>query len=144
MSTKNEKYSLKLQRSSDDKKQTIGTLFVLDGRRCKIYNCFTMELPWKHNQKRISRIPCGTYNVIKHRSRRFGSCFWVLQVPHRSEILIHAGNYNKDTLGCILPGKALKDINNDGIIDVSSSRSALNELLEIMPPKFTLTVIDEK
>lgn len=144
MSTKPNGHSLLLERITDDKTQTIGKMHVLNIKDSKIFNCFTMELPWRHNQKRISRIPRGTYNVVKHRSRRFGNCFWILQVPYRSEILIHSGNYNKDTLGCILPGETLKDINNDGIIDVASSGKTLKTLLEMMPSKFQITIVDEK
>jgi hypothetical protein len=133
---------LLLERIDDDKKQTIGAIFVLTDKNEILYVCHSLELPWRHNQKRISCIPTGKYKVIKHRSRKFGASFWVLNVPYRTEILIHKGNYNKDTLGCILPGEELKDINRDGIIDVASSTSALNTLLDMLPKKFELEIIN--
>lgn len=133
---------LLLERIDDDKKQTIGKYFVLSDDNIILYDCFCLELPWRHNQIRKSCIPTGKYTVVKHRSRRFGSSFWILEVPHRTEILIHKGNYNKDTLGCQLPGIDLTDINRDGLLDVISSKNALNEMLELLPKKFELEIIN--
>jgi len=52
-------------------------------------------------------------------------------VPNRSEILIHKGNYHSDILGCILIGNDLSDINKDGYLDVTSSKKAIKELLKL-------------
>jgi hypothetical protein len=45
---------------------------------------------------------------------------------------VHKGNYHFDILGCILIGKFLKDINNDGLIDVVESTKAIKELLSYL------------
>lgn len=125
------------------KKQVIGDLIYKD------LQLFTLELPNLGNQRRISCIPEGVYTVVKHTAPKFGECFWIKDVPGRSEILIHTGNYAgsknsatklPDLLGCIAPGLALKDINKDGIIDVTSSGLAMKLLLDTMPNEFKLTI----
>ena len=91
-----------------------------------------MELPWIDNKRRISCIPEGQYKAVKHVSPKFGDCLWIKDVPNRSEILVHKGNYNKDTLGCILLGAKLKDINKDGLKDVTSSENTIRTLLKLI------------
>lgn len=129
-----------LERYRHEEHQTIGKLFVYDVDGGLTYSCHTLELPWLENRVRISRIPEGTYMVHSHTSPKFGKCFWIKDVSGRSEILIHKGNYNKDTLGCILVGEGLHDINGDGKDDVTSSGSAMAKLLEILPTQFNLTI----
>ena len=63
-----------------------------------------------------------------------------MDVPNRSYILIHSGNYNKHTLGCILVGATLSDINGDGYRDTTNSKETLNKLNEILPDYFKLTI----
>ena len=111
-------------------KQTEGRLYVYNERNGVGYSCDTLELPWLDNQKRISCIPEGEYDVIKHVSPKFGECFWILDVPERSEILVHKGNYNRDTLGCVLVGKSLIDIDGDGNRDTTNSSATMKELLK--------------
>ena len=113
-----------LTRNWYDKKQTLGQLEVGD------LTLYTLELPWLENQRRISCIPEGTYKVTSHVSKKFGKCFWLREVPNRTGILIHAGNYHWHTLGCILVGLDHKDANKDGLLDVVSSSKAMKQLLE--------------
>lgn len=49
-------------------------------------------------------------------------------VPGRSEILIHVANYVNQLMGCIAPGLYHRDIDNDGIIDVTNSGDAMDIL----------------
>jgi len=109
--------------------QTIGQLFLLDEKNNMLARWDTLELPWKDNQRRVSCIPVGAYKCKKHRSPRFGLSLWLQDVPNRSEILIHQGNFYADILGCILIGKDLKDLNNDGHQDVIRSKVAMRELM---------------
>jgi len=60
------------------------------------FSCKTLELPWRNNENQISCIPPGTYNVEIRRSNKFGKTYWVKEVPNRSYILIHSGNYAGD------------------------------------------------
>lgn len=64
----------------------------------------TLELPYKENQKQISCIPTGIYELHRHISPRFGETFIVQDVPNRENILFHWGNTVKDTQGCIIVG----------------------------------------
>lgn len=136
------KLQVEIERYSDDGTQTLGTLYVLTPPREIKYECHVLELPWKDNKRRVSCIPEGVYEAIKHRSPKFGDCFWIQNVPGRSEILIHVGNFHKDTLGCILPGKELKDIDNDGHKDVTQSKKAMKELLELLPERVTINIVN--
>lgn len=98
---------------------------------------FSLELPWKHNRVNLSCIPVGGYDVSKYYSHKHKSCFFVHDVNGRSSILIHAGNSLKDTQGCILVGKSYS---SDGVL--LNSRATLENLLDLMPPKFRLHIID--
>ena len=129
-----------LIRLQNDLNQTLGILQFFDQEN-KLLECKTMELPWRDNQRNVSCIPSGTYQVRKHVSPKFGETFHVLDVPGRSEILIHTGNYNRDTLGCILPGAKFADINGDGLKDVTSSAITMKKLLATAPNEFKLTIV---
>lgn len=65
---------------------------------------YTLELPWKDNKTNISCIPTGKYNCVPYSSEKYQGVFQIQDVPNRDAILIHIGNYPKDTHGCILPG----------------------------------------
>ena len=123
---------LLLERYSHEEKQTIGKLYLLNNSGGIIAKWHSLELPWLDNQRRISCIPLGNYKAHKHTSPRFGKSLWLQDVPNRSEILIHRGNFYTDILGCILIGKDLSDINNDGVIDVTQSVKADNELMSYL------------
>lgn len=123
------------------KMQTLGRLVVFDGKEI-LLKVLTLELPDLGNQTNISCIPEGKYKVHRIYSPKFGNCFHVQDVPGRSAILIHRGNYTKDTMGCILVGLNHIDIDNDGLKDVSDSTAAMNKLLTIITDnEFELYVI---
>ena len=66
--------------------------------------CHTIELPWRDNRRNVSCIPEGRYALQRYKSRRFGPCLLVADVPGRSGILIHAANHAATELrGCIAP-----------------------------------------
>ena len=125
--------------------ETIGSLYLMDGER-EVWKCKTIELPDNGNQQNTSCIPEGTYVVLKHVSPTKGECFKVLDVPSRTDILIHVGNYasdtgRTDTLGCILPGRYFTDINSDGLVDITHSSVTMRKLMDILPDNFTLYII---
>lgn len=123
-----------------NRNETLGTLMVMDGEH-PLFKCKTIELPDLGNQPNCSCIPEGVYDVVKHVSPRHGKCFAVLNVPGRTDILIHKGNYTTDTLGCILPGAGFCDLNNDGNIDVFDSTKTMDQLLGLLPDKFKLYIL---
>lgn len=117
--------------------QTIGELLI-DG----VEFCKTLELKWLDNMRSKSCIPEGTYKVVKrlaHEKRKYDH-FHILDVPNRSYILIHTGNYSSQILGCILVGDKHIDMNKDGLLDVASSTITLQKLYNLMPDSFELTI----
>lgn len=120
-------------------KQTRGHMFCFDGDK-KIFECKTLELPWKHNKKNVSCILAGTYLVEVYESPTKGLVYLLQNVFDRSYIEIHAGNYYFDILGCILVGESFTDINKDGYVDVTNSKTTLGILLDKMGDKFKLTI----
>ncbi len=129
-----------IDRLNEGDKQTESLLTILNEKEETIFNCYTLELPWNDNKKQISCIPKGEYNVEKRQSTKYKNHFHVLDVPNRSYILIHQGNYNWHTKGCILVGKTLTDINGDGLRDVTSSVATMNKLNDILPNYFKLQI----
>ena len=130
---------VRIKRIDKSDKQILGRLSVLNGRDL-VYTCHTLEKPFRGNKKRISAIPSGNYNVVKRVSPKFGLCFHVLDVPNRKYILIHAGNYVSQTLGCILVGSVTGDFNNDGLVDVGRSKATIKALLNVLPNEFRLII----
>jgi hypothetical protein len=66
--------------------------------------CYTIELPWLNNAKRVSCIPEGEYVLRKRYSKKFRWHIEVAAVENRSFILFHpANNAQKELNGCIAP-----------------------------------------
>lgn len=66
--------------------------------------CFTIELPWKNNEKRVSCIPEGRYYLRKRFSERFKWHIELMGVGHRRHVLFHpANNAMRELKGCIAP-----------------------------------------
>lgn len=124
-------YKIVITTDGGDDYQTLGEAKLYkDGE--EIFSFKTLELPWKENQRRISCIPYGNYKAIKHTSPKFGECLWIKDVEGRSEILMHKGNYKKDTLGCILCGEDFVDIDGDGHKDVTNSKKTMSKILSLI------------
>ena len=115
---------------------TIGQLYI-DGE----YFCFTLEdvvreqpgVPvekWK--VKNETAIPYGTYKIEFVNSPKFGeNSMWVHDVPGFTGILIHSGNTDKDTSGCIIVGHKLTTLNDKvDIIKPGTTRAAVTDLKE--------------
>lgn len=128
-----------IDRLTEGENQTEGLLTVYQGEE-KIFNCYTLELPWKDNEKRVSCIPKGVYNVEKRQSTKYKHHFHILDVPNRSYILIHQANFVRQLKGCIAVGATLTDIDKDGLRDVTSSVATMNKLNKILPQTFKLEI----
>lgn len=124
-----------LKRFKYDDKQVLGTLHYKGKEVAK-----TLELAWNNNNPRASCIPKGNYKVIRRKSAKYGNHFHILDVPRRSYILIHHANYYWNLLGCVAVGKAHIDINNDGYLDVTSSKPTMTKLLKELPLEFNLKI----
>jgi hypothetical protein len=92
-----------------DGSATLGKLSLPDG-----WSCYTLENPWKDNQARVSCIPEGGYAlglrespvVQRTTSGRYREGWEVQDVPDRTFVMVHPGNWEHNTEGCILPGRA--------------------------------------
>lgn len=102
-----------VKRESESTEWTQGKLYIDD-----VYECYTLEdqaqpVKIKHE----TRIPAGAYKVTL---REFGGhhekykvkfpdfhkgMLWLQNVPGFHDILIHIGNTDDDSSGCILVGK---------------------------------------
>lgn len=134
-----------IKRNQLDPHQTRGRLTVVDDDyMTALFMCNTLELPWQDNATNISCIPDGLYKATKWTSPTFGVCIRLYDVPNRSHILIHTGNYasleKTDSQGCILVGNGYSDINGDGILDIINSRKTMDKLLDIVPHSFDIDI----
>ena len=110
-----------IKRISTSDSGTIGDLTT------KGFSCKTIELPWRDNKPFVSCIPTGKYICDPHASAKFGDVYILKNVPGRSDVLIHAGNYagdkskglRADTEGCIILGKKYGTINGQPVVLIS-------------------------
>ena len=115
--------NLLLIRDTWTETSTMGQLF-LNGELF----CDTLENPWKNNQRNISCIPKGKYDVDLRPARQSATRDYLhlilKEVPNRDYILVHRGNKSSETRGCILVGKGTEqDI-------VYNSRLAMDLLMK--------------
>ena len=91
---------------------TIGSLEVVsaDNPTKWVRFCETLEphaINW-HRERKIqgkTAIPCGQYKIKYRVSKKFRQKMPFLEdIPHFEGVMLHAGNYPKDTEGCILVG----------------------------------------
>lgn len=125
-----EDFIVVLTRIVEGSKETLGELRVMDKDANEVFLCKTLELPWENNKQNKSCIPKGFYEVIPYDSVQYPDTFEVLNVPNRSNILIHWGNYYHNTEGCILVGENARDLNGDDVLDVTSSKATIAALKE--------------
>lgn len=129
-------FDLELTRIAYREKSTLGILEIGG------FECFTLELPWLENQQNISCIPEGNYLYKKRLSPPKNiTVIELIDVENRSYIQIHPGNYTRQIQGCILPGMGLKDIDKDGIFDVTNSTDAFNKIMDLAPDNGNIRII---
>ena len=114
------------------------------------FKCYSLELPWRENQRNISCIPPGEYITEIRLSPRFGKVYWLKEVPNRSWILTHSGNwagdvnkgYKTHVNGCILLGQKRGLL--EGQLAVLNSRIMVNRFMDRMNYQpFSLRVFGE-
>ncbi|ELR8767086.1 hypothetical protein QRI49_000052 [Campylobacter jejuni] len=123
----------------------IGKFKVLDDDDKILFECFALEEDKEGLESgKDLRIPEGNYNLKRHSPSRFENTLRSItkkddtminvyndDVPSSRAILIHWGNTDKDTQGCILLGLT-KDNNNES---VGQSRQACKEFYDLMHGK---------
>ena len=114
---------LELLRISSGKDSTSGLLYdVTNGRD---FLCYTLEDEYRDSYKEKvyaeTRIPSGTYNITlrtkgriheKYKSRFkdiHKGTLWVRNVPNFKYILIHCGNTDDHSAGCLIIGEYQKN-----------------------------------
>lgn len=109
-----------------DRNQTLGICSIIDSDNKPIFSSISLERGNRNNQRNISCILAGTYNVVLEYSAKFKQNLYEIKgVPNRSECKFHAANYWYQLNGCIALGDALADINKDGYNDVTNSKNTL-------------------
>ena len=113
-------FNLELLRFSSGEASTLGALYICN-EHGKKFTCFTLED--RHHFEKIpgeTRIPAGTYKLELRKEGGFhqkykklfpdvhSGMIHVLNVPNYEYILIHCGNTDKNTKGCILVGDTLE------------------------------------
>tara|TARA_A100000171_G_C2127361_1_gene144399 strand:- start:1163 stop:1639 length:477 start_codon:yes stop_codon:yes gene_type:complete len=126
---------LELYRFSSQNESTLGILYLVnDETNQKDFLCFTLE-----DEKRSvkvygeTRIPKGTYQIEYRKeggyhnkyAKRFPSIhrgmFEIRDVPNFTHILLHCGNTDDDTDGCLLVGNVVsQNITKDGFLGQST------------------------
>jgi hypothetical protein len=134
---------LEVLRFSSQKDSTNGILFdITDGKRK--FLCYTLEDEYR--DEKISgetRVPAGTYDLVLRKvggfhsryEKKYGSMhkgmLWVWDVPNFEYILIHTGNTDEHTAGCLLVGDTQQANfgDSDGMVG-----SSVNAYKRIYPP----------
>lgn len=94
----------------------------------------SLELPHKGNAPDVSCVPEGLYPYrVAFSDTHKRPVIWVDDVPGRFGVQGHAGNFTADIKGCFLPGDGIKDLNGDGVPDVTNSSASLSEILKLIP-----------
>ena len=124
---------LEVLRFSSEDDSTSGLLFdITDGKRK--FLAYTLEDEYREEKEmHETRIPAGTYNVTLRTvggfhtryTEKYGDMhkgmLWVRDVPGFEYILIHTGNTDEHTSGCLLLGDSQTNnqIKEDGFIGSS-------------------------
>lgn len=138
-----------IERIQTSSEGTFGKLYV-DGK----FLCYTGELPRYagnpdiENERRTDCIPAGSYPVAIKQSPKFGRVYEIKNVPNRSAILIHKGNFCGDVKkglkshveGCIILGEDIAKL--EGQTAVVKSRSAFGKFMLLTAGKpFALDIV---
>lgn len=125
---------LEVIRFSSQKDSTLGLLFnVTDEKR--EFLCYTLEDEYREEKvMHETRIPAGTYEITLRTTGGFHNKYstrfpeihkgmlWIRDVPGFEWILIHCGNDDDDTSGCLLVGDTQTgNTYSDGFVGASTT-----------------------
>tara|TARA_R110002020_G_scaffold13584_7_gene48790 strand:- start:1575 stop:2051 length:477 start_codon:yes stop_codon:yes gene_type:complete len=135
---------LKVLRFSSQKDSTSGLLFLEKDTGIE-FLCYTLEDEYRKEKVYAeTRIPAGKYNITLRQVGGFDARYkkkfpdihkgmlWVRNVPNFEYILIHCGNTDSHTAGCLLLGDSQQSniISKDGFI--GSSKQAYKRVYPII------------
>ena len=126
-----------------DPSTPLGTTGVLTAGT---FTCYSLEPNDHDNKVDISCIPIGVYKCELRDSPKFGLCYHILDVPGRTNVLCHRGNFGADeghgktdTNGCVMLGNAIGSI--AGQLALLSSKDAVARFeSELEGEPFELTI----
>lgn len=126
--------------NSADGNSTLGKFKLYDNTNKIVQEGYTLEPggPDTVQANLDKRIPEGLYNVEWYKSPKYKDTLANLyndKVSINRRILIHVGNYGKDTLGCILLGNG-----TNGKDMVTESSKAISEFHKITKQSLPLQV----
>jgi len=106
----------------------------------------TLEPADLENRVGMSSIPAQQYFCERYSSKEHPDTFQVMDVPGRTKVLIHSGNFIEHTEGCILLAEKWGKLKIDGI----EKRGALNsgntfkKFMQVMKNinMFSLTIVE--
>lgn len=110
--------------------------------------CVTLEHAYKCENGYEPKIAAGTYECRRRQSPKFArEVFQVLDVPpfHGTpvtDIEIHIGNFNHDSIGCILLGRTIQE-SDAGEWAIDFSRATFDQFMDSLTGEetFRLTVL---
>ena len=127
---------LEVLRFSSGKDSTSGALFNVNKDNEKEFLCYTLEDEYRDSKKYgETRIPAGTYKIqfrtvggfhAKYSARFYDihkGMLHIVDVPGFDFILIHCGNTDEHTAGCLLVGDTQNNnvVEEDGFIGRSTA-----------------------
>lgn len=125
--------NIKIKRFAFKNTYTIGKLYVDEK-----YVCDTIEDVVREDGVKVygkTAIPYGTYKVVMTYSPKFKRILpEILSVPNFSNIRIHSGNTEEDSLGCIIVGR------NKEVGKVIDSKICLGLLLDKLKGETNITL----
>src|SRR5690554_4480943 len=119
---------------------TMGVFEAISDKKKGKVTGYTLEPPDLNNKPDVSCIPVGEYKAYirdKNTSKWDYDCIELIDVPNRSAIQIHAGNYPKNTMGCFLIGEL------QGHNTVWKSKDKLRELVDFCRGEDIRVIIKE-
>ncbi len=127
----------RLQKLDD---RTLGRLCVFSDLELEA-TFATLELPWRNNEKGNSCILSAFYTVEPRTSPKYGKHLLVNGTAPRELILLHQGNFPKDTAGCILVGSDFSDIDQDKKLEITNSKRAMQKLVKLVTEPAELIIL---
>lgn len=116
-----------LRRHHQNKLLTLGELELWRDRKT-FWRCVTLEPPWLANCPFVSCIPTGWYRAFRSRYEKGGYDTWELaDVPGRTEIKPHIGNFYTQTDGCQLLGHGT--VTTGGVFSITASEATHKEFM---------------
>ncbi len=138
-----EKHAL-LIRTDESDEGTFGPFSVED------LHLVAGELPWRNNEIGLSRIPAGTHTAHYREDGKHGPCYQLDDVPGRTAIQIHVGNWCGDKSkrlltdvdGCIVLGMRKGVLNNQKAV-VRSGDAMKAFLAKMDKAPLVLEIVDQ-